>query len=98
MAERKKDVSEYELPDDQKKALDNWITLNILPQKTPEKPYASYALKLLFEESPDGFFITNPQFKEAMVRCGFSPVNKNKLNWDFRVSLKPPELKKSKRG
>ena len=91
MAKRKKDVSEFELPDIQKKALDNWITLNILPQKTPDKTYASYALKLLFEESPDGFFVTNRQFKEAMLRCDFSPVNKNKLNWDFRVSLKSQE-------
>ncbi len=81
-------MSDYELPEIQKKAMDNWILLNILPQKKPDKNYTSYALKLLFEESSDGFFITNKQFKEAMVRCGFSPVNKNKLNWDFRVSLK----------
>jgi hypothetical protein len=93
MTKRKKDTSEYELPDIQKNALDNWITLNILPQKTSNKNYTSYALKLLFEQTPDGFFITNKQFKEAMVRCDFSPVNKNKLNWDFRVSLKSPELK-----
>ncbi|WP_094226537.1 hypothetical protein [Methanolobus psychrotolerans] len=81
-------MSEYELPDSQKKALDNWIMQNILPQKTPSKTHPSYALKLLFEQSPDGFFITNKQFKEAMVRCEFVPVNKNKLNWDFRVTLK----------
>ncbi|MCM1987759.1 MAG: hypothetical protein GQ576_02395 [Methanococcoides sp.] len=93
MTKRKKDANEYELPGIQKKALDNWITLNILPQKIPNDIYASYALKLLFEQTPDGFFITNKQFKEAMVRCDFSPVNKNKLNWDFRVSLKSSELK-----
>ncbi|NPE28579.1 hypothetical protein HNV12_11535 [Methanococcoides sp. SA1] len=93
MTKRKKDANEYELPAIQKNALDNWITLNILPQKIPNDIHASYALKLLFEQAPDGFFITNKQFKEAMVRCNFSPVNKNKLNWDFRVSLKSSELK-----
>jgi len=93
VTKRKKDANEYELPGIQKNALDNLITLNILPQKIPNDIYASYALKLLFEQTPDGFFITNKQFKEAMVRCDFSPVNKNKLNWDFRVSLKSPELK-----
>ena len=86
-------MSDFELSDIEKKALDNWITLNILPQKTPNKNYTSYALKNLFEESQDGFFITNKQFKEAMVRCNFVPVNKNKLNWDFRVSLKSPGFK-----
>lgn len=81
-------MSEYELPDIQKQVLDNWIMLNILPQKTTNKNATSYALKLLFAQSSDGFFITNKQFKEAMVRCGFLPVNKNKLNWDFRISIK----------
>ena len=86
-------MSEYELPDIQKKALHNWIMLNIAPQKAPNKNYTSYALKNLFEQSPDGFFITNKQFKEAMVRCDFVPVNKNKLNWEFRISLKSPGSK-----
>ncbi|WP_048041560.1 hypothetical protein [Methanosarcina mazei] len=57
------------------------------------KNYTSYALKNLFEQTPGGFFITNKQFKEAMVRCNFLPVNKNKLNWEFRISLKSPGLK-----
>jgi hypothetical protein len=83
-------MGEYELTDIEIKTIDDWIKLNVLPQKTAKKNYASFALKLLFEESPNGFFITNPQFKEAMLRCGFSPVNKNKLNWDFRISLKSP--------
>ncbi|KKF98408.1 hypothetical protein [Methanosarcina mazei] len=86
-------MSDYELTDIEKKALDNWIMLNILPQKTPNKNYTSYALKILFEQTPDGFFITNKQFKEAMVRCNFLPVNKNKLNWEFRISLKSPGVK-----
>ncbi|WP_407356383.1 hypothetical protein [Methanolobus sp. WCC5] len=81
-------MSDYELSDVEIKILDDWIMSNILPQKASKKNYTSYALKNLFEESQDGFFITNKQFKEAMVRCNFSPVNKNKLNWDFRVSLK----------
>ncbi|MDP2215876.1 MAG: hypothetical protein Q8J68_01070 [Methanolobus sp.] len=86
-------MSEYEFSDVERKALDNWIISNILPQKAPDKNYTSYALKILFEQSKDGFFITNKQFKEAMVRCNFVPVNKNKLNWDFRVSLKSPGSK-----
>ena len=30
-------MSEYELTDIEKKAVDNWIMLNILPQKTPNQ-------------------------------------------------------------
>ncbi len=86
-------MSDFELSDIEKETIDKWIMSNVLPQKTPNKNYTSYALKTLFEESQDGFFITNKQFKEAMIRCNFIPVNKNKLNWDFRVSLKSPELK-----
>jgi hypothetical protein len=86
-------MSEYELSDVEKETIYNWIMQNIIPEKTPNKNYTSYALKNLFEESQDGFFITNKQFKEAMVRCNFVPVNKNKLNWEFRISLKAPGLK-----
>ncbi|MFA0822205.1 MAG: hypothetical protein ACC612_04865 [Methanomethylovorans sp.] len=86
-------MGEYELTDIEIKALDNWIMSNIVPQKLPNKNYTSYALKNLFEQTPEGFFITNKQFKEAMVRCDFVPVNKNKLNWEFRISLKSPGLK-----
>ncbi|TQD27944.1 hypothetical protein FKV42_02410 [Methanolobus vulcani] len=81
-------MGDYELSDIEIKTIDDWIIENILPQKGSKKTYASFALKTLFEESPVGFFVTNKQFKEAMVRCNFAPVNKNKLNWDFRVSLK----------
>lgn len=86
-------MSDFELTDVEKKAIDNWIMLNILPEKKPNKNYTSYALKNLFEQSQEGFFVTNKQFKEAMVRCGFVPVNKNKLNWEFRISLKDAGLK-----
>nr|WP_321498254.1 hypothetical protein [uncultured Methanolobus sp.] len=81
-------MGDYELSDIEVKTIDNWIMENIVPQKGGKKTHASFALKTLFEESSVGFFITNKQFKEAMVRCNFTPVNKNKLNWDFRVSLK----------
>ena len=48
-------MGEYELTDTEKKTLDNWIILNILPQKTPNKNYTSYTLKTFFEQTPDGF-------------------------------------------
>jgi hypothetical protein len=35
---------------------------------------SSYALKHYFEVADDGFYITNGQFKGAMLEAGFEPL------------------------
>lgn len=86
----------YELPLDQQKALLNWIKLNFIPIKTFSAHNTSYGLKHLFEESTNGFYITNGQFKGAMVKNGYNVKDKNALNWHFNISKKSPALKKNK--
>lgn len=39
-----------------------------------------------FEESEDGFYITNGQFKGAMILSGYSVNDPDELNWTFNVS------------
>ena len=56
----------------------NWITENICPRKTPLLSDTSYALKHILE-SDTGIYLTNNEFKDAMLSCGYTPVNPNAL-------------------
>ena len=68
----------------------NWIRENIRPRKTPNKMHTSYGLKHIFEESERGFYVTNNQFKDAMLTAGFAPVDPNRKNWWYCISEKSP--------
>jgi hypothetical protein len=63
-------------------ALLEWIRLVIKPAKTVA-PNTSYSIKHDFERV--GFYITNGQFKGAMLAAGYAPVDPNELNWEFRI-------------
>lgn len=47
----------------------------------------SYVLKHHFER--DAFYVTNGQFKGAMLAAGHDPVDPNERNWVFQVTLPP---------
>lgn len=63
-------------------ALLEWIRLAIKSAKTIA-PNTSYGIKHDFEEV--GFYITNGQFKGAMLTAGYAPANPDELNWEFRI-------------
>src|SRR5215207_4968493 len=80
-------------PEDRPEAYDNlspveqatlleWMRLAIKPAKTVA-PSTSYGIKHDFEKV--GFYITNGQFKGAMLTAGYPPANPNELNWEFRI-------------
>lgn len=73
--------------------LSNWIKLNFLPRKSPNRTHTSYGLKHIFEHSECGFYITNGMFKGAMMAQGYIPVDKEALNCHFRISQKSPAFK-----
>lgn len=50
--------------------------------------HSSYSLKHLFEYSQGGFYITNGQFKGAMILAEFHVDDKWELNWQFNVAEK----------
>lgn len=74
--------------EDQEKAKD-WIRAEIKPRKTPTYNATSYWLKHVLEHDT-GIYMTNDQFKDAMLECGFIPVDKDELNWDFCISKRSP--------
>ena len=66
-----------------------WIKGNILKRKTPLFGSSSYGLKHVMTRAT-GIYVTNNQFKEAMLLCGFKPVDDRLVNWNFCISKKSP--------
>lgn len=49
----------------------------------------SYGLKHILEHDT-GIYLTNNEFKDAMLICGYEPVNPQELNWTYCISKKSP--------
>ena len=82
---------QYELLTPEKQAiLCTWIKENFLPIKSFTCSSTSYTLKHIFENSPNGFYITNGMFKKAMKICGFIAKDEAETNWVFNISKKSP--------
>ena len=81
-----------DLPKDKMEACLTWIKENLLPRKTPYNYATSYGLKHKLEHAIH-IYLTNNQFKDAMLMCGFEPVNPNELNWRYCLSAKSPALR-----
>ena len=79
------------LPEEQKAALQGWIGQQLVPAPLAG-PRCSYALKHVFHRLPDGFYVTNGEWKGAMLAAGFEPVDRWQLNWRFRYTLADPQL------
>ncbi len=65
----------------------NWIAENISVRKTPLDGRTSYGIKHLFERDTR-IYLTNNEFKDAMLQAGYKPVDPNELNWRYRISKK----------
>ena len=60
-----------------------WIRLAIKPAKTAVIG-SSYGIKHDFEDVTY-LYVTNGQFKGAMLAAGYAPVNRGERNWRFRI-------------
>lgn len=81
--------------EEQDKAL-AWLRLNCVPGERP-CGCSSYGMKHTLERRT-GLYVTNNQFKEAMMRLGLFPVEVNELNWDFCLDGRSPIFKRQKDG
>lgn len=83
--------TDYELIDDllpdQRRELLEWIGEIISPSKYKNTRHSSYSLKHRFEKSDKGFYLTNNQFKDAMLTAGYSPVDQDALNWEYKIKV-----------
>lgn len=74
--------------EEQKKVL-TWLYYNVLPAKAVLYGHTSYGMKHLLEDRTK-IYMTNNQFKEAMLLCGFFPAVMDELNWNFRIRKSSP--------
>ncbi len=76
-----------------------WVEANIFPRKTPFLDSSSYAMKHVLQERTN-IYMTNNQFKELMLLCGFYPVKVDELNWHFCISARSPifQMRKGRFG
>ena len=81
---------------EQEKAL-AWIRDNVYPRITPLLCHTSYGMKHVLERRTN-IYMTNNQFKEAMLLCDFYPVEVDILNWNYCVSQKSPIFQYQKDG
>ena len=72
--------------DEVKKAVDGWIGKNIRTAKKILRGRTSYGMKHILEHDTD-IYLTNNEFKDAMLLAGYSPVNPGELNWRYRIVL-----------
>ena len=79
-------------PENVQAAVKEWIRLYLTPTKKTPCPWTSYTLKHILERDL-GLYMTNNQFKHAMLLCGYQPVDEHVLNWHFCISRKSPALK-----
>ena len=70
-------------------AVKKWIRNNFIPQDEPNYKWSSYGLKHTLQNDA-GIYLTNDQFKTAMLECGFKPCNHEDKNWIFAISEKSP--------
>ena len=76
----------YALPDEKIAQISEWIKKNIRAADRNRSGYSSYGLKHELERDI-GIYLTNNQFKHAMLLSGFVPNDPNALNWDFNIVL-----------
>jgi uncharacterized protein YozE (UPF0346 family) len=80
-----------ELSSEHRTYLQDWIKANIRAARE-ECPTTSYGMKHYFERSDNGFYITNGQFKGAMLEAGYKPIDPHEQNWTFKVHfMKEPD-------
>ncbi len=68
-----------------------WCQTQFVATKTFNKAYTSYGLKHILERQ-DNTYLTNGQFKAAMLLAGFLCEDINELNWHFNISKRSPAL------
>ena len=77
--------------EEQEKAL-IWIRYNVLPGKSVLNSHTSYGMKHVLDDRTN-IYMTNNQFKEAMLASGFIPSDPDELNWNFYIKKSSPIFK-----
>jgi hypothetical protein len=71
-----------ECTEKKRRRLLEWIAESLVPASRGYRT-TSYALKHSFSAEA-GLYVTNGEFKGAMLAAGYAPIHKGELNWRFR--------------
>lgn len=66
----------------------SWILTSLAPTNGINHRHNSYEIKHSFSNSSLGFYVSNGQFKGAMLVAGFKTDKVKQRNWCFNVSEK----------
>ena len=70
------------------KIIFDWIDSYISPSKYTYNKESSYSFKHKIENWADRpIYLTNNQFKDAMMQKGYMPVNEDEVNWRFKIKF-----------
>lgn len=81
------------LSEEEQKTITDWIDHVFDPDEDSICPESSYSLKHIYERDTEKY-LTNGQFKGAMVQYGFDPVDPRELNCHYRIKIRFDVLKK----
>jgi hypothetical protein len=80
--------SSYErLAEEEKTALQSWIREALAPSNEVG-PHGSYSLKHILQRL-ERLYVTNGQFKGAMLIAGYEPVDRRELIWQWCYACDP---------
>lgn len=70
----------------------DWIFWNFLPAQKLYPHQSSYSLKHVLQKRTQ-IYLSNNQFKEAMLIHGFWPRDLKEMNWYFYIQASSPAIK-----
>lgn len=81
-----------QLPKNKQIQVLDWIRTRIRKINTYNDRHSSYGLKHILERELN-IYLTNNQFKHAMLICGYVPKDETELNWVYQISQLSPCFK-----
>lgn len=75
----------FDFPDTVIEGIITWIQKAFMPIKTVNRRHTSYELKHILQNNI-GLYMTENQFKMAMILAGFEPANYSDLTHTYRIS------------
>lgn len=88
-------VESLTLNEEGEKILHDCIMHDVRKIKSINYRHTSYGMKHVIETCVN-FYISNADLKKAMVECGFTATQTDKINWHFNVSEKSPAFHSKK--
>jgi len=79
----------YKLDKNTQQKLLDWIDSNLTERKYFNHKITSYGLKHMLP-----FYVTNGEFKGAMLKAGFKVLDKTEMNWHFNVYVRKERYKR----